>query len=74
MPAFTSTLPDATPRLIAIAGAELERGLDLVDAARGDADREEPAAAEQRDGEAERMLALREVELHRRRPARRTAG
>ena len=49
-------------------GAELERRLDLVHAARRYADGEEAAAAEQRNGDAERMLARREVELDRRRP------
>ena len=34
MPALTSTLPEATPRLIDDRGAELERRFDLVDAAR----------------------------------------
>ena len=38
-------------------GAELERGFDLVHAARRHADGEEAAAAEQRNGDAERMLA-----------------
>ena len=49
-------------------GAELERCLDLVHAARRYADGEETAAAEQRNGDAERMFASREVELDRRRP------
>ena len=38
-------------------GAELERRLDLAHAFGADADREEPAAAEERDGEAERTAA-----------------
>src|SRR5919201_3825293 len=41
---------------------ELERGLDLLDAGGPDPEREEPAAAEQRHGQAERVLPLREVE------------
>ena len=61
MPAFTSTLPEATPRLIDDRGAELERCLDLVDACGRHANGKEAAAAEQRHRKAEWLLALEKL-------------
>src|SRR5260370_33436238 len=45
-------------------GAELERRLNLAHALGADADREEPATAQQRDRKAERPLPFGEIEAH----------